>query len=66
MKRTVYIYRYEYDRPGGRKPVTYTLAYMTYQTKGACVHEVEAASGYDARRIAKDEHVVRCGNRVTR
>lgn len=64
MRRRVYVYRHESPREG-KKPWSYTLTYLTYQTSGACVHDVEATSGSEAKKLAGHEHKALCGNRVT-
>ena len=63
-KRTVYVYRYfdNADQPLGH---AYTLTYLTPQTKGACIHEVEAPDGPTAKKLAHAEHRDKCGNRAT-
>ncbi len=62
--RRVYVFRFSHEFDG--KVSAYTCCYVTNQGAGACVHDVEAVSGYEAKKIAAREHRDKCGNRVTR
>ena len=65
VKRRVYVYRHDYEQCGYRH--AYSLAYFTKQTRGACIHEIEA-DGLTRSKIqnaAIREHREKCENRVT-
>jgi len=64
MRRTVYVYRYRYQNAKNQCR-GFTLAYLRQQCSDPCIHEVEAASGYKARMLARTEHRLKCGNRFT-
>lgn len=64
VKRTVYVYRRGYTGIRG-EPRAFTLTYANPQTDGACVHEVEALSTREAKKLAAREHAERCGNQIT-
>lgn len=67
MRYRVYVYRYEYPRPGSKNG--YTVTYLT--ADGAttatppCVHDVDTTTSNQAQHIAAREHRDFCGNRVT-
>lgn len=65
MKRRVYVYRHEYEQCGSSG--AYSLAYYTEQTRGSCVHEIEAdgLTRAEVHAAALREHREKCGNRVT-
>ena len=61
MSRRVYIY--DWPAEGGFARIV--LAYLTPQHSGAppkrlCIHNVEATSGYEAKKLAAREHKARC------
>ncbi len=63
MKRIVYVYRHTYGAGTDR---AYSLAYLTEQTSGACVHEVEGETRGKLQAAAIREHREKCGDRITR
>jgi hypothetical protein len=55
------VYVYTHHEVNGRpRRVPMVLTYTTYQTEGACIHDVEARNGYEAKRVALREHRTRC------
>jgi hypothetical protein len=63
MIRRVYVY----DWPADDRQPRLVLAYLTPQHSGSvkpperlCVHDVEAPSGYEAKKVAAREHKARC------
>ena len=60
MTRKVFVYRYAHEASGGISAYAYTIAYLTQQTRGACVHEVEAEDGRRAKQVAIKEHRDKC------
>lgn len=67
VSRRVYVYRHDYEHEQCGSRHAYSLAYFTEQTRGACVHEIEA-DGLTRSKIqnaAIREHREKCGNRVT-
>jgi hypothetical protein len=61
MSRRVYIY----DWPAAHEHGRLVLAYLTPQHMGPpperlCIHDIEASSGPEAKRLALREHKARC------
>lgn len=61
VRRRVYIY----DWPAEGGSARMVLAYLTPQHSGEapkrlCIHDVDALSGYEAKKLAAREHKARC------
>lgn len=57
MMIEVYVYTHPEGRPEGNPLI---LAYTRYFTHDACVHSVNAKNGTQAKRLAINDHRLRC------